>query len=165
MFIPTAFITGISGAFYKQFALTIATATMISCFISLTLSPALAALLLRTHSHEPPKPGFWTTAGRPINAFFAGFNRGFDKLSQGYGGLTRRAIRVSVLMLVVYAGLIGLTDFQFSPHAVRLRAAARPRLFHHRGHLAAGREPGAHRCRDPQGQRHPAVAARASPTP
>jgi hydrophobe/amphiphile efflux-1 (HAE1) family protein len=114
VFIPTAFITGISGAFYKQFALTIATATIISCFISLTLSPALAALLLRTHSHEPPKPGFWTTAGRPVTEFFGGFNRGFDKLSQGYGGLTRRTIRVSVLMLVVYAGLIGLTYFQFS---------------------------------------------------
>jgi HAE1 family hydrophobic/amphiphilic exporter-1 len=114
VFIPTAFITGISGAFYKQFALTIATATIISCFISLTLSPALAALLLRTHSHEPPKPGFWTTAGRPVAAFFAGFNHGFDRLSQGYGGLTRRVTRVSVLMLVVYAGLIGLTYFQFS---------------------------------------------------
>ena len=61
VFIPTAFITGISGAFYQQFALTIATATVISCIVSLTLSPALAALLLRTHSHEEPKPGFWTT--------------------------------------------------------------------------------------------------------
>ena len=91
VFIPAAMINGISGQFYRQFALTIATATIISCIISLTLSPALAAQLLRTHTHEEPKPGFWTTVGRPINAFFSGFNRGFDKLSQGYGGLTRRA--------------------------------------------------------------------------
>ena len=114
VFIPTAFITGISGAFYQQFALTIATATVISCFISLTLSPALAALLLRTHSHEPPKPGVWTGVSRPFNAFFSAFNWGFDKLSLGYGGLTRRVLRVSAMMLVIYAGLIGLTYFQFA---------------------------------------------------
>ena len=114
VFIPTAFIAGISGAFYQQFALTIATATIISCIISLTLSPALAALLLRTHSHEQPKPGFWTTVGRPVNAFFSGFNRWFDKLANGYAGLTRRAVRVVAMVLIVYGGLIGLTYFQFA---------------------------------------------------
>src|SRR5258708_6355629 len=114
VFIPTAFITGISGAFYQQFALTIASATVISCIISLTLSPALAALLLRTHSHEEAKPGLRTTLARPFNMFFAGFNRLFDKMSHGYAGLTRRVLRISALMLVVYCGLIGLTYFQFS---------------------------------------------------
>jgi len=114
VFIPTAFITGISGAFYQQFALTIASATVISCIISLTLSPALAALLLRTHSHEEAKPGLRTTLARPFNIFFTGFNRLFDKMSHGYGGLTRRVLRVSALMLVVYGGLIGLTYFQFA---------------------------------------------------
>ncbi len=114
VFIPTAFIAGISGAFYQQFALTIATATVISCIISLTLSPALAALLLRTHGHDEGKPGLWRTVSRPFNAFFAGFNRSFDKLSRGYAGLTRRALRFSVLVLVVYGGLIGLTYFQFA---------------------------------------------------
>ena len=114
VFIPTAFITGISGAFYQQFALTIASATVISCIISLTLSPALAALLLRTHSHEQAKPGFQATLARPFNIFFAGFNRLFDKMSHGYAGLTRRVLRISALMLVVYCGLIGLTYFQFS---------------------------------------------------
>ncbi|MEA3028063.1 MAG: hydrophobic/amphiphilic exporter (mainly bacteria), family [Alphaproteobacteria bacterium] len=114
VFIPTAFITGISGAFYQQFALTIATATVISCAVSLTLSPALAALLLRTHGHEKSKPGFWTTIGRPFNAFFSTFNRGFDKLTLGYGGLTRRVLRVSAMMLVIYVGLIGITYFQFA---------------------------------------------------
>jgi HAE1 family hydrophobic/amphiphilic exporter-1 len=113
VFIPTAFITGISGAFYRQFALTIAAATIISCLVSLTLSPALAALFLRPHNHEV-NPGFWTTVGRPFNAFFAGFNKWFGKLSNGYAQLTRRVLRVSGLMLVIYAGLIGLTYFQFS---------------------------------------------------
>ena len=113
VFIPTAFITGISGAFYRQFALTIATSTIISALVSLTLSPALAALFLRPHDHDE-KPGFWTTVSRPFNAFFAGFNRMFEKLSSGYAGLTRRVLRVSALMLVIYAGLIALTYFQFS---------------------------------------------------
>ena len=113
VFIPTAFITGISGAFYRQFALTITASTIISAVVSLTLSPALAALLLRPHGHEE-RPGFWSTVSRPFNLFFAGFNRMFDRLSLGYAGLTRRVLRVSVIMLVLYAGLIGLTAFEFS---------------------------------------------------
>ena len=113
VFIPTAFITGISGAFYRQFALTIAAATIISAMVSLTLSPALAALFLRSHDHEERR-GFWTRVGRPFNTFFAGFNRLFDKLANGYAGVTRRALRISGLMLVIYAGLIGLTYFQFA---------------------------------------------------
>ena len=113
VFIPTAFIEGISGAFYKQFALTITTSTIISCFVSLTLSPALAGLLLKPHSHEERR-GIWKTIGAPIDAFFGGFNRAFDKMSSAYAGLTRRAVRVVALMLVVYAGLIGLAYFQFA---------------------------------------------------
>jgi multidrug efflux pump len=112
VFIPTAFITGISGAFYRQFALTITASTIISAVVSLTLSPALSALLLRPHGHEE-RPGFWSTVRRPFNLFFSGFNRVFDKLSLGYAGLTRRVLRVSVIMLVLYAGLIGLTAFEF----------------------------------------------------
>src|SRR4029077_18666685 len=94
VFIPTAFITGISGAFYRQFALTIAAATIISAMVSLTLSPALAALFLRSHGHGEMH-GFWTRVGRPFNAFFAGFNRLFDKMANGYAGVTRRALRIS----------------------------------------------------------------------
>src|SRR6185369_11162982 len=86
VFIPTAFIAGISGAFYKQFALTITTSTVISCFVSLTLSPALAGLLLRPHSHEERR-GIWKTIGTPVDKFFAGFNRTFDRMSQAYAGL------------------------------------------------------------------------------
>ncbi|WP_425908344.1 efflux RND transporter permease subunit [Nitrobacter sp. TKz-YC02] len=113
VFIPTAFITGISGAFYRQFAITIASSTIISAIVSLTLSPALAALFLRPHDHEE-KPGFWMTFGRPFNAFFTVFNNGFEKLSNGYAGLTRRIVRVVALMLLIYVGLIGLTYFQMS---------------------------------------------------
>ena len=113
VFIPTAFIAGISGAFYRQFAVTIAASTIISAIVSLTLSPALAALLLRPHDHER-KSGFWKTVSVPFDLFFAGFNKGFEKLSSGYAALTRRVLRVSALMLVVYAGLIGLTYLEFN---------------------------------------------------
>jgi HAE1 family hydrophobic/amphiphilic exporter-1 len=113
VFIPTAFIEGISGAFYRQFALTITTATVISCFVSLTLSPALAGLLLKPHTHEERR-GIWRTIGKPFDAFFGAFNRGFDWLASGYGDLTRRATRIAGMMLFVYVGLIGLTYFQFA---------------------------------------------------
>src|SRR5882762_9114259 len=113
VFIPAAFIAGISGAFYRQFALTITASTIISAMVSLTLSPALAALLLKPHKNES-KSGIWMTLSRPANIFFAGFNKLFERLSLGYGGLTRRVLRVSVLMLTIYGGLIGLTYFQFA---------------------------------------------------
>ena len=107
VFIPSAFITGISGAFYRQFALTIATSTIISAMVSLTLSPALAALLLKPHGHEQ-RSSLWRTLSIPFDLFFARFNRLFEQLSQSYGDLTRRTLRVSALMLVIYGGLIGL---------------------------------------------------------
>jgi HAE1 family hydrophobic/amphiphilic exporter-1 len=113
VFIPTAFITGISGAFYRQFALTITASTIISATVSLTLSPALAALFLRPHGEGEDQPGLLRTVTRPLNAFFAGFNRLFDKLSSGYAGLTRRVLRISALMLVLYGGLIALTFVGF----------------------------------------------------
>ncbi|MFL4985267.1 MAG: efflux RND transporter permease subunit [Xanthobacteraceae bacterium] len=113
VFIPAVFITGISGAFYRQFALTITASTVISAVVSLTLSPALAALLLRPHGHDERR-GLWGMVARPFDAFFSGFNKLFEKLSLGYGVLTRRVLRVAALMLVVYGGLIALTYFQFA---------------------------------------------------
>ncbi len=104
VFLPTAFITGIAGAFYKQFAATISVATLLSALVSLTLSPALAALLLKPHGHGPRSR--WLL---PVGLFFRGFNWVFDRLSLGYGGLTRRLVRLPVLLLLVYAGLLGLT--------------------------------------------------------
>jgi hydrophobe/amphiphile efflux-1 (HAE1) family protein len=110
VFIPAAFITGISGQFFRQFAVTIASATVISCIVSLTLSPALCALLFKPHESSEPRGSALT---RPIRAFFRAFNTGFDRLSSGYGGLTGALVRRSAIVLVVYAGLIGLTGWQF----------------------------------------------------
>jgi hydrophobe/amphiphile efflux-1 (HAE1) family protein len=107
VFIPTAFITGLQGSFYQQFAVTIAASTAISAFVSLTLSPAMSAILLKPHSHEPPK-GFFAALGAPLRWFFKYFNKGFDWLSRSYGSVTSRLIRFSVIMLIVYGGLIAL---------------------------------------------------------
>ncbi len=113
VFVPTAFITGISGQFYRQFALTIAGATIISLIVSLTLSPALCAMLLKPHTKDH-KPGLLM---RPITGFFAGFNWLFDKLGAGYGWLTSRLVRISGIMLLAYAAVIGfgLDEFRKTP--------------------------------------------------
>jgi hydrophobe/amphiphile efflux-1 (HAE1) family protein len=108
VFIPTAFIAGLQGSFYRQFAITIAVSTAISAFVSLTLSPAMAALLLKPHSHEKPT-GLMAVIGAPFRLFFRGFNAAFDGMARGYAGLTRRLVRLAALVLVVYAGLLGLT--------------------------------------------------------
>jgi HAE1 family hydrophobic/amphiphilic exporter-1 len=105
VFVPTAFITGLQGSFYKQFAITIASATVISAFVSLTLSPALAALLLRPRDHEV-KRGLVYWASTPLRWFFSGFNWVFDRLSGGYGRLTGRLVRMGAVIVLVYAGLI-----------------------------------------------------------
>jgi hydrophobe/amphiphile efflux-1 (HAE1) family protein len=113
VFVPAAFITGISGQFYRQFALTIAGATIISLIVSLTLSPALCALLLKPHT-EHSTSGRWL---RPVRFLFATFNGGFTALAHGYGWLTARLVRFAVVMLVVYAGVIayGLNEFRKTP--------------------------------------------------
>jgi multidrug efflux pump len=181
VFVPTAFMAGISGQFYKQFALTIAASTVISAFNSLTLSPALAALLLKPHGHgehghtqqealprlgialigglvayffllarvghlvgievgghgtehvsEPPSQATlwglravvfaaglivgWLVAGlvnRLLGGFFRGFNWAFDVTINAYGRMVSGLIRVSVIALLVYGGLMGLTFLGF----------------------------------------------------
>ncbi|MGD9536369.1 MAG: efflux RND transporter permease subunit [Alphaproteobacteria bacterium] len=110
VFVPAVFISGISGQFFRQFAVTIATATVISCFVSLTLSPALCALLFRPHEAHARRDFILL---RPVHAFFRGFNRLFERFSLGYGGLATGLVRRSALVLVVYAALIGLTTWQF----------------------------------------------------
>jgi hydrophobe/amphiphile efflux-1 (HAE1) family protein len=113
VFVPSAFITGISGQFYRQFALTIASATIISLIVSLTLSPAMCALLLkrRPERHEEK---WWE---RPIRGFFRGFNWGFDRLGAGYNWLIARAVRYVVIMLILYVGILayGLNEFRKTP--------------------------------------------------
>ncbi|EIK97061.1 multidrug efflux RND transporter MexF [Pseudomonas sp. M47T1] len=113
VFVPAAFISGLTGQFYKQFALTIAISTVISAFNSLTLSPALAAVLLK--GHDTPKDRFSKVLDRLLGGWlFAPFNRFFVKASHGYVGTVRRVIRRSGVALVVYAGLIALTWLGFS---------------------------------------------------
>src|SRR5215204_4610364 len=105
VFIPTAFIPGISGQFYRQFALTIAVSTIISAINSLTLSPALAALLLKPHSHERPRNPLVRAGGWAAGAF----NRGFDATARRYARSVDVLVRRKFLVLPLYAGLIAAT--------------------------------------------------------
>ncbi|MCA9021437.1 MAG: efflux RND transporter permease subunit, partial [Planctomycetaceae bacterium] len=120
VFVPTAFIAGISGQFYRQFAITIAVSTAISTFVSLTLTPAMCALLLR-----PPKQAAEKAASasryRVIRGLvylrelpFSLFNKVFDFTSELYAGIVARVLRLSFLMLIAYVGLLGLTWFGFT---------------------------------------------------
>jgi len=112
VFVPSAFLSGISGLFFRQFAVTISASTIISCFVSLTLSPALCAVLLRAHhEHGLSRAGL---ARRLLHRAFDRFNRGFDRLSFGYGNLTRRLVRGATIVLVVYAALIGVAAVEFA---------------------------------------------------
>ncbi|MGZ8238258.1 MAG: efflux RND transporter permease subunit [Methylobacter sp.] len=111
VFVPTAFITGVSGAFYKQFALTIAVSTVISAFNSLTLSPALCALML--DSAHGKKDKFTRLIDGVLGWFFKGFNRFFDRFSAGYSRLVGRLIRMTAVVLVLYLGLNGLNFLAF----------------------------------------------------
>jgi HAE1 family hydrophobic/amphiphilic exporter-1 len=111
VFLPTAFIPGLSGEFYKQFALTIVSATVVSAFISLTLSPALGALLLKpADQRSEAKPGVLGLPGR----FARWFNHLFDRLSVHYGRLTGKLVRRLVILSLVYVVLILLTGWRFS---------------------------------------------------
>ena len=103
VFVPLAFITGLTGQFFRQFALTISISTVISAFNSLTLSPAMAALLLRGHDAPKDRLARWMDAG--LGWFFNGFNKGFHKASDGYGRLLRGAVRLRLAAIIVYAGL------------------------------------------------------------
>src|SRR5690349_2398162 len=106
VFVPTAFLGGISGQFFQQFAVTIAVATAISCFCSLTLSPALASQILVAHEEKRP-PASWNIIGRLWESFVTVFNRGFDRLSDFYASTAGFVIRHAGVMLVLYLALIG----------------------------------------------------------
>ena len=115
VFVPTAFIAGISGEFYRQFALTIttATATAISLIVSLTLSPALASLLLKGHGTEVERKGLMAWAAWPFQTFARGFNWTFERMAGGYRNVTKRLVRVSLVVLAAYVGLLFLTWDRF----------------------------------------------------
>ncbi|MEW6446053.1 MAG: multidrug efflux RND transporter permease subunit [Pseudomonadota bacterium] len=116
VFIPASFISGINGEFYRQFGLTIAAATVISAINSLTLSPALAGMLLKPHHAKPDIPT------RLINLLFGGFfrlfNRAFEASGHGYQALVRRLMRLSLIVLLVFGGLLifsGYTLYSVPP--------------------------------------------------
>ncbi len=113
VFIPTAFLGGITGQFYRQFAVTIAVATIISCFNSLTLSPALCAILLKPHAHGERPRRSWLNPARWGQAFNDGFNKVFGWLERAYAKFVGGIIRISAVMLLLYAGLIGLAGYMF----------------------------------------------------
>ncbi|QDU43903.1 Efflux pump membrane transporter BepE [Symmachiella dynata] len=122
VFVPTVFVSSISGQFYQQFALTISISTAISTFVSLTLTPALCALLLKPRNQDQesaagidakPRSGFSRGISRLLSGPSRWFNRGFDFTSNAYAGMVSRLIRVSVFSLLVYALLLGCTWYSF----------------------------------------------------
>lgn len=112
VFVPVAFLSGLTGQFYRQFALTIAFSTVISAFNSLTLSPALSAILLRPKGARPD--GVTRLVNRFLGPFFRTFNRAFARGSGAYGRLLAGAIRKSGVALGAYAGLLALTAVGFA---------------------------------------------------
>jgi multidrug efflux pump len=111
VFIPVAFISGITGQFYRQFALTISFSTLLSAFNSLTLSPALAALILKPQGAK--KDWFTRVIDFGLGWFFYLFNKGMEELNAGYVWLLRHIVRLAILVMFVYAGLIFLTYLGF----------------------------------------------------
>ena len=112
VFVPTAFISGLTGQFYEQFALTIAISTVISAFNSLTLSPALSAVLLQPRGAPPDR--FQRLINAAMGWFFRPFNRLFSRASDGYLRGVARVVRASGVALLLYGGLIGLAWLGFS---------------------------------------------------
>ncbi len=156
VFVPAAFLSGITGLFFRQFAVTIAASTVISCFVSLTLSPALCAILLKAHGAET-SPG---AIGNVISKGFGLFNHGFETLSASYGRLTARLVRTLAVVLVLYVGLIGLAALEFAPDTDGIHSGARPGLSDHNHTAPAWRSPISNRGGGPAGQRHHPVDER-----
>ncbi|HZF83407.1 MAG TPA: multidrug efflux RND transporter permease subunit, partial [Burkholderiaceae bacterium] len=107
VFVPLAFISGLTGQFYRQFAVTIAISTVISAINSLTLSPALAALLLR--GHDAPKDALTRGMDKALGWLFRGFNRVFQRGSEAYSGGVKSVISRKTIMFVIYLALVGVT--------------------------------------------------------
>ncbi|MCZ7939061.1 efflux RND transporter permease subunit [Agrobacterium salinitolerans] len=112
VFVPLAFISGLSGQFYRQFALTIAISTVISAINSLTLSPALAALLLKEHG--APKDWLTRFMDKILGWFFRGFNRAFGAASNGYGKTVGGLVTRKSLVMIVYMALVAATYGMFT---------------------------------------------------
>lgn len=113
VFIPSAFLSGLQGEFYRQFALTIVISTILSAINSLTLSPALAAILLKPHNSKTRPDWLTRLIDTLFGGFFRLFNRFFDRAAGSYVGTVRRAVRGSAIVLVLYVGFVGLTWLGF----------------------------------------------------
>ncbi|USY25896.1 efflux RND transporter permease subunit [Alcaligenes sp. 1735tsa3] len=113
VFIPSAFLSGLQGEFYRQFALTIVISTILSAINSLTLSPALAAILLKPHPSKTRPDWLTRLIDTLFGGFFRLFNRFFDRAASSYVGTVRRAVRGSAIVLMLYAGFVGLTWLGF----------------------------------------------------
>jgi hydrophobe/amphiphile efflux-1 (HAE1) family protein len=111
VFVPTAFVPGIPGQFFRQFAVTISAAAVISLLMSLTVSPALAAILLKPHAESHGKHRGLLA---PLQIAGDKFNQGFDWLSAHYGRVTAKLVRTSAVVLVIYAALLGVTGWRLS---------------------------------------------------
>lgn len=112
VFVPTAFVEGISGQFYKQFALTIAVSTILSGVVSLTLSPALCVMLIKNNGEKPDL--LTRIMNFLFGKFFKIFNRSFDWVSEKYGKAVHGIVRHWVLVIFTYVILLGLTGYLFS---------------------------------------------------
>lgn len=112
VFVPIAFVSGLTGQFYQQFALTIAISTVISAINSLTLSPALAALLLK--SHDAPKDRLTRIMDKLFGRFFGWFNRSFNRASGNYSGKVGKLLGRKTLAIGVYTLLLGITAVGFN---------------------------------------------------
>ncbi len=112
VFVPIAFISGLTGQFYKQFVVTIAIATLISTFVALTLSPAMSSLLLQSKEH--PKDILTRLINLVFGWFFKIFNKGFEMASCLYGKLVCIFVRRRFFMLLIYGGLLFATYVSFS---------------------------------------------------
>ncbi|MCF1370860.1 efflux RND transporter permease subunit [Burkholderia cenocepacia] len=118
VFVPTSFIPGISGQFFRQFGVTIAVSTAISFFTSVTLAPALSAMMLKAHAgdHDAPAPTsriamLFAPAMRVARRFSNAFNRLFQRLSDAYGRLVRKVVRIIPAMTALYVVLIAATGY------------------------------------------------------
>ncbi|HET7506403.1 MAG TPA: efflux RND transporter permease subunit, partial [Kofleriaceae bacterium] len=103
VFLPMAFFTGSTGIIYRQFSITIVASMLLSVLVALTITPAMCASLLRSHSPAPD--------GRPRRSLFGWFNRGFDSTARGYRGGVARMLRTPVRWLVPYAAIVGAMAF------------------------------------------------------
>jgi hydrophobe/amphiphile efflux-1 (HAE1) family protein len=147
VFVPLAFLTGVTGQFYRQFAVTIAVSVLISGFNSLTLSPALSAVLLQPHG--APKDALGRFMERIFGRFFAAFNRVFKRSGDAYsrriGGTLKRAPR----LLMLYAGLLAVTVFAFRAVPTGFIPTQDKQYLFAAAVLPEGRNAGSQRCHDP----------------